>query len=152
MIENRNLHPSKSPIGLDPREGPPKGAPSKGLVKSRGNRSRKSRASPSSNFAHRAPKFSKIAPRSIEIRCSPDLPKRQPNGSQARAAMPSIGVALSLNSDIFSPTIETVQNCWEMFRFGKLNSLLNARFAITLFLGPSEMRRLPRLKRSKPKP
>ena len=32
MIENRNLHPSKSPIGLDPREGPPQGAPSKGLV------------------------------------------------------------------------------------------------------------------------
>ena len=49
-------------------------------------------------------------------------------------------------------SVETEQNEWEMFRFGKLNSLLNARFAITLFLGPSEMRRLPRLKRSKLKP
>ena len=39
-----------------------------------------------------------------------------------------------------------------MFRFGKLNLPLKGRFAITLFLGPSEMRRLPRLKLSKLKP
>ena len=152
MIENRNLHPSKSPIGLDPRERPPKGAPSKGLVKSRGNRSRKSRPSPSSISAHRAPKISTTDPRSIEIRSLPDLPNRQPKGPQARAAMPSIGVALSLNSAIFSPKHRDRAKRVGNVPFWKMKFAFERPFRHHSFLGPSEMRRLPRLKRSKLKP
>ena len=100
------------------------------LVKSRGNRSRKSRPSPSSISAHRAPKISTTDPRSIEIRSLPDLPNRQPKNPQARAAKLRSAVALFPNSAIFSQSIESE---WEMFRFGKLNLPLNGRFAITLF-------------------
>ena len=125
----------KFPLDLDPREGPPKGAPSKGLVKSRGNRSRKSpgRPSPSSNFAHRAPIFSKIDPRSIESRCSPDLPKRKPKNFQARAAKLRSAVALPANICDFhfqhADRAERVGNV----PFWKIKFAPESRFAITVF-------------------
>ena len=71
--------------------------------------------------------FRPIAPRSLLCRSSPELPNRQPNGSQARAAMPSNAVALALNICMFSHYICIVQNCLEMLRFGFLKPCADGR-------------------------
>ena len=101
---------------LDPREGPPEGAPSKGLVKSRYDRSRNSRPL---RFRHRASIFSQSDPLPNFRIVSRITPNRALQDSQTLLRWEQTFAF----STITSPS-RSARN--QLLAFEKLNSLLTA--------------------------
>ena len=143
---------------LDPREGPPEGAPSKGLVKSRENRSRNSRPS---RFRHRASISSQSDPLPIfriasrirlnrALQCPQTLLRWEQTfafstiTSPSRRARTQILAFEKLNSLLTAVTPSFFVGLVQKIGFAKLNSPLTAvspsffvgRWLSFLFIGP----------------